>query len=128
MTKKIPKGCAVWILLGQRLNESSTELFMEVEKLEEPFFFLELYRTEMTEKGRIGILIGYLKYQLVSVGVSGPSLKPKISTYVLTQLLSEYSPHPHPIISMSDVLYPRRVMLEVHQSEIVSPTVEGRMP
>ena len=103
----IAQSQIVQVLIGGRCSYSSTEIIPCIEGLEIPEFWLELWGEDKGKRSKMG----YAKFELATTnGLISEG------TYQLAQLLPASSPAPHPVISMSGVLWPRqRVLLQLEQ-------------
>lgn len=105
----IAQSQIVQVLIGGRCSYSSTEIIPCIEGLEIPEFWLELWGEDKGKRSKMG----YAKFELATTnGLISEG------TYQLAQLLPASSPAPHPVISMSGVLWPRqRVLSELERSD-----------
>ncbi|WP_152973761.1 hypothetical protein [Pseudomonas libanensis] len=84
----------------------STEIIPSIAGLTLPEFWLELWGQVGSERSKIG----YAKFELATTNVTERVTE---GTYQLARLLPADAQPPHPIVSMSGVLWPRQIVLSV---------------
>ena len=107
----ITQSQVVQVFLAGRCSPTSTEIIPSIVGLTISQFWLELWGEVDGQRSKIG----YAKFELATTN-EGAELSE--GTYQLAQLLPASSQAPHPIISMSGVLWPRqRALLQLEQDD-----------
>lgn len=86
------------VLIENRLNEGSTQIYLEHLQIDDPEFFVPVGNYEKP--------IGYLKFKNIA----------KKGCFELSELVSVNYPNPNPQFSLSGVLYSRKKAIEAHQA------------
>lgn len=108
---RLIQGQVVQIAIAGRCSPESTEIIPSIAGLTLPEFWLELWGQVGSKRSKIG----YAKFELATTNVTEEFAE---GTYQLAQLLPADAQPPHPIISMSGVLWPRqRVLSSLAQGE-----------
>ena len=108
---KITQSLVVQVSIAGRCSPESTEIIPSIAGLALPEFWLELWGSAGGERSKIG----YAKFELATASVTDGVTE---GTYQLAQLLPANAQPPHPILSMSGVLWPRqRVLSDLEQGD-----------
>lgn len=108
---RLIQGQIVQVAIAGRYSPASTEIIPSIVGLTLPEFWLELWGQIGNERSKIG----YAKFELATINVTEELAE---GTYQLAQLLSADAQPPHPIVSMSGVLWPRqRVLSDFEQGD-----------
>lgn len=101
---KITQSQVVQVSIAGRRSPASTEIIPSITGLTLPEFWLELWGEDGGQRSKMG----YAKFELATTNVTEGLAE---GTYQLAQLLPADAQPPHPIISMSGVLWPRQRVL-----------------
>ncbi|MFJ2456407.1 hypothetical protein ACIOWK_32685 [Pseudomonas protegens] len=101
---KFTQSQVVQVSIAGRCSPSSTEIIPSITGLTLPEFWLELWGEDAGQRSKMG----YAKFELATTNVTEGLAE---GTYQLAQLLPADAQPPHPIVSMSGVLWPRQKVL-----------------
>lgn len=101
---RLTQSQVVQVSIAGRCSPESTEIIPSIAGLELPEFWLELWGSVGGERTKIS----YAKFELATANVTDGVTE---GTYQLAQLLPADAQPPHPIVSMSGVLWPRQKAL-----------------
>ena len=108
---RVTQSQMVMVLIAGRCSLASTEIIPSISGLDIPEFWLELWGQTGGQRSKMG----YAKFELANTSSAGELSE---GTYQLAQLLPADAPIPHPVISMSGVLWPRqRVLSHLEQGD-----------
>ena len=108
---RFTQSSIVQVSIAGRCSPTSTEIIPSIVGMTLPEFWLDLWG----EVGGERLKLGYVKFELATTSVTEELAE---GTYQLAQLLPADAQPPHPIVSMSGVLWPRqRVLADLEQGD-----------